>query len=588
MTEESTSQTTKLPTFGRAFRRLTSSEHNVIIALSVVIGVSVGLASLVFRFLLESARTLLFEGLQAPEGSPARFLVIAIPAIGGLLVGPIIHFFAREAKGHGVPEVMQAVALRGGIIRRRVALAKAVASAICIGSGGSAGREGPIVQIGSAVGSGIGQFARMSEDRLKVLVGCGAAAGIAAVFNAPIAGVMFALEVILGDWGIRTLSPVVLSSVLASVTSRLALGDNLAFRVSAYHLVSAWEMPVYAVLGILAGIVAVVFIRSLYKCEDIFESLKVPGYLKPAVGGLLVGCVGLFFPQIFSDGYPAVNLALNDQLTLTLALALVFAKIAATSFTLGSGNSGGIFAPSLFIGAMLGAAVGNVAHTLMPEVTASAGAYALVGMAALVGGTTHAPITAMLIIFEMTNDYSIILPLMLCSAVSTLVSSQISKQSIYTLKLARRGINIRRGVDVNVMGSITVDSVMRKNVESVRAHLPLTDFLRILRSTAATTFPVVDGSGTLVGVVSLEDAREVVLNESRASLERILIVQDIADCNPPVLNPGHTLNDAMLSFGARDSEQLPVVDSSTRRLLGVVVRADVIGAYNKTLLSRDR
>jgi CIC family chloride channel protein len=588
MNEQRTPRTTNLPTFKRAYLRLTSSEHSVIIALSVLIGVSVGLASLVFRFLLDAARTLLFERMAASEGSPVRLLVVAIPVIGGLLVGPIIHFFAREAKGHGVPEVMQAVALRGGMIRRRVALAKAVASAICIGSGGSAGREGPIVQIGSAVGSGIGQLARMSQDRLKVLVGCGAAGGIAAVFNAPIAGVMFALEVILGDWGIRTLSPVVLSSVLASVTSRLAIGDNLAFKVPAYRLVSAWEMPVYAVLGILAGIVAVVFIRSLYKCEDVFDSIKLPGYLKPAVGGLLVGCVGLFFPQVFSDGYPAVNLALNDELTLTLAVVLVFAKIAATSFTLGSGNSGGIFAPSLFMGAMLGAALGTVAHTFMPDVTASAGAYALVGMAALVAGTTHAPITAMLIIFEMTNDYSIILPLMLCSAVSTLVSSHISRESIYTLKLVRRGINIRRGVDVNVMGSITVDSVMRKDVQTVGAHLPVSEFLEVLRNASGTSFPMVDASGKLLGVVSLEDAREVVLDESRSGLERILIVQDIADCNPPVLSPGHTLNDAMLKFGARDSEQLPVVDASTGRLLGVVLRADVIGAYSKTLLSRGR
>jgi CIC family chloride channel protein len=229
-----------------------------------------------------------------------------------------------------------------------------------------------------------------------------------------------------------------------------------------------------------------------------------------------------------------------------------------------------------------------VAHTFMPGVTASAGAYALVGMAALVGGTTHAPITAMLIIFEMTNDYSIILPLMLCSAVSTLVSSQISKESIDTLKLVRRGINLRRGVDVNVMGAITVDRVMRSRVATIPAHMPVEDFLKFLKDTAGTSFPVVDGNGKLVGVVSLEDVREVVLDESRAGLERILIVQDITDVNAPVLNPGHTLNDAMVRFGSRDSEQLPVVDSSTGELIGIVRRADVIGAYNKTLLSRGR
>jgi len=588
MKEQMTSQEESFRTFRATLGRIVSDENNVIIGLSIIIGVSVGLGSLVFRFLLEGARTLLFEGLAGPEGTSTYFLVILIPAIGGLLVGPIIHFFASEAKGHGVPEVMSAVALRGGIIRRRVAMAKALASAICIGSGGSAGREGPIVQIGSAIGSGIGQFARMSAQRLRILVGCGSAAGIAAVFNAPIAGVMFALEIILGDWGIRTLSPVVLSSVLASVTARLAIGDKVAFRVPEYHLVSAWEIPIYSVLGILAGIVAVLFIRSLYKWEDLFESLKIPGYLKPAVGGLLVGAVGFFFPQIFSDGYPAVNEALRGHLGLVLLLALVLAKIGATSFTLGSGNSGGIFAPSLFMGAMLGAAVGSIAHTFLPNLTASEGAYALVGMAAVVGGTTHAPITAMLIIFEMTNDYSIILPVMLCTAVSTLVSSQMNRESIYTLKLARRGINLKRGMEVNIMGSIAVETIMVKKVETVLASQSLADFLKFLQQTTETSFPVVDDSGRLIGVLSLQDVREVLLNESRAGLEQILIAQDIADTDPATLHPGHTLNDAMMKFGKRDSDRLPVVNPDTRELLGIVKRSDVINAYNRALLSAGR
>ncbi len=588
MEETKVSQEESFPTFRAALRRFVADENNVIIGLSIIIGVSVGLGSLVFRLLLEGARNLLFEGLAGPEGTPTYFLVILIPAIGGLLVGPIIHFLASEAKGHGVPEVMSAVALRGGIIRRRVALSKAVASAICIGSGGSAGREGPIVQIGSAIGSGIGQVARMSAQRMRVLVGCGSAAGIAAVFNAPIAGVMFALEIILGDWGIRTLSPVVLSSVLASVTARLAIGNRVAFDVPDYTLVSAWEIPIYSILGILAGMVAVLFIRSLYKWEDLFESLKIPGYLKPAVGGLLLGAIGFFFPQIFSDGYPAVNDALHGQIGVLLLLALVFAKIGATSFTLGSGNSGGIFAPSLFIGAMLGAAVGDIAHTFLPDLTASGGAYALVGMAAVVGGTTHAPITAMLIIFEMTNDYHIILPLMLCAAVSTLVSSQISKESIYTLKLARRGINLKRGVEVNVMGSIAVESIMERKAKTISANQTVADFLKLLQETPVTSFPVIDVTGKLVGVLSLQHVREVLLDESRAGLERILIVQDIADTDPPVLHPNHTLNDAMMTFGKRDSEQLPVVSPDTQKLLGIVKRSDVINAYNRALLSAGR
>ncbi|MGB3091949.1 MAG: chloride channel protein, partial [Candidatus Zixiibacteriota bacterium] len=416
------------------------SEQRVLIILSVVVGVGGGFGAVIFRWLIGFFHKLFFDGgtsLFSQITSHPEWLIPLIPLAGGLAVAPITYRLAREARGHGVPEVMLAVALRGGIIRPFVALAKSIASSICIGSGGSAGREGPIVQIGSAIGSTVGQMFKMSGDRVKVLVGCGAAAGISATFNAPIAGVLFALEIILGDFTMYAFSPVIISSVTATVISRAFLGNYPAFIVPAYDLVSVWEMPMYIGLGLLAGIFSVLFIKVLYKSEDIFEALKIRNSLKPALGGLILGIIGLFYPQVFGVGYEAINAALHEEALIWVLFLLVFMKIAATSLTLGSGGSGGIFAPSLFMGATLGGFFGNLVHLAFPLITATPGAYALVGMSAMVAGTTHAPITAMLIIFELTGDYRIILPLMLASVVATLVANKLHVDSIYTLKLSR-------------------------------------------------------------------------------------------------------------------------------------------------------
>ena len=342
-----------------------------------------------------------------------------------------------------------------GDIRKRVVLVKTLASAISIGTGGSVGREGPIVQIGSAIGSTLGQALNVSGDRMRALVGCGAAAGIAATFNAPIAGSMFALEVILGDFGLATFSPIVISSVVATAVSRAFLGDTPAFIVPAYQLVSAWEFPIYLILGLFCAVVGVTFTKTLYRFEDLFDSLKFPEYLKPIIGGLILGVSGLYIPQILGVGYGAMDLALGQQLAWWLMLLLVVAKLLATSITIGSGGSGGVFAPSLYLGVMAGGFFGMVVHHLLPNVTASPGAYSIVGMGAVVSATTHGPLAAILILFEMTGSYEIILPLMFSCIIATIASGQFMEDSIYTLKLARRGVDIREGKEVNVLKSCT-------------------------------------------------------------------------------------------------------------------------------------
>ncbi|MBW2092051.1 MAG: chloride channel protein, partial [Deltaproteobacteria bacterium] len=376
-----------------------ANEYFFISIVAVLVGILAGYGAVLFRYAIIFFQTILY-------GSGQDFLQIAqeitwykkliIPALGGLVVGPIIYFWAREAKGHGVPEVMEAVAMRGGHIRARVTAVKIVASALSIGCGGSVGREGPIVQIGSALASTLGQILKVSQDRMRTLVGCGAAAGIAATFNAPIAGVFFSLEILLGEFGVSTFSPIVLSSVTATVISRHYFGDYPAFSVPSYEMVSVWEFFLYAAMGGLISLVAVLFVTTLYKAEDLFEAVPIPDYLKPILGGLIMGVFIIYLPQTFGVGYGTIDLSVVNGLTVWMLFLLIFAKIAATSITIGGGMSGGIFAPSLFIGAVTGGFFGSIVHTLLPDLTASSGAYALVGMGGVVAAATHAPITAIL------------------------------------------------------------------------------------------------------------------------------------------------------------------------------------------------
>lgn len=569
------------------------SGTNVLILLSVLVGLVTGFGAIAFGLLIEYANRFFFGLTDQILTRAAAFLQFRfsfwlplIPALGGLLVGPIVYYFAREAKGHGVPEVMNAVARLGGIIRPRVAAAKTVASAICLGSGGSAGREGPIIQIGSTIGSTIGQVFKLSSQRTKLLIGCGAAAGISSVFNAPIAGVIFAVEIILGDFAINTFAPVLVSSVVASVVTRSVLGNHPAFSVPNYSLVSAWEVPMYMVMGVVLGFVAVLFTRTLDRFEDLFDKLKISNVLKPAVGGLLLGVLAVFFPQVLADGYETITLTLYGQMGVALLAGLVFMKILATSLTLGSGNSGGIFAPSLFMGAMAGGAFGYGVGALWPAYTASPGAYALVGMAGVVAGTTHAPLTALLIIFEMTNDYRIILPLMLTVAMSSLVARKIFEPSIYTVKLLKRGIDIRGGKDIAVLRSAKVVDVMDSKFEVLHSHTPLGGIFRKVEETPETYFVVVNREGHFRGIITLQDLRSLI---TQRHADDLILAADIIKRDWAMLHPEDSLETAMSQLDQKGVKLLPVVDSNdSNKVVGVLRRENLVDYYNRRLVETMR
>ncbi|MCH7724009.1 MAG: chloride channel protein [Bacteroidetes bacterium] len=568
------------------FKRFQLTEHTFMIIIAIVIGVLTGFAAIAIRALILWVSEISFTGTGSYLENilnTSWYWILIVPIVGGLIVGPIIYFFAPEAKGHGVPEVMQAILLKGGAIRPRVAFVKTITSAITIGTGGSVGREGPIIQIGSSLGSMVGQFFRVPSRRLKTLVGCGAAAGIAAAFNAPIAGALFAVEIILMDFAVAQFSPIVISSVMATVISRSFEGDFAAFIVPKYELISPYEIGFYFILGALSGVVSYLFIKALYSSEEYFDDkLKIPEYLKPALGGLGVGIIALAFPQVMGVGYDSINNALYGNMIWYIALALVFAKILATAVTLGSGGSGGIFAPSLFMGAMLGYFFGSFVHQYFPDITATPGAYALVAMGGLVAGTTRAPITAIIIVFELTNDYHIILPLMITCIISTILSARFSRESIYTLKLVLRNIGLKEGIETNVMESILVEDVYSKEFETINATDNFSQVVNKVIQGKEFDYPVITGDGKILGIISLGDIKDYLFEKD--SLQNLLIAGDIANTTFDTITPSDNCGIVLEKLRYSRYEGLPVIeDKDSNKIIGFIRRKEILDAYHKAI-----
>ena len=562
------------------------SPELMLIVSAVIVGAFTGLAAVFFIWLLKQMGMVTLW-VQDQAGVVGMLLYMGV---AGLIVGFMIDRWAREAKGHGVPEVMEAIALQGGRIRGVVAAVKVAASTITIGAGGSAGREGPIVQVGSALGSVMAQKLKFSEERVRTLVACGAAAGIAATFNAPIAGAIFALEVVLGRFTVRYFGAVVLSAVSAAVVGQYFRGSRAALQIPAYPLNSFGEIPIYIVLGVLASFVAVLFIRTLYKTEEIFDNWAIPLMFKTAIGLMLTGAVALFFVNgaVLGPGLELIEEIIAEDISLTLPMmgALLLLKLVATSFTLGSGNSGGVFAPALFMGAILGGMVGTVANTLWPTIAVDPGAYAIVGMAAVFAGSARAPITAILIVFEMSNDYRLILPLMLATVLATLLAEAMFTESIYTLKLKLKGITLNRGRDEDVMSSVRVADVMLEHPLTVNANDSLPKLMESLSGSHYHGLPVLDDSGDLYGIVTVSDLDDVRVKGIDIDT---LKVGDICTKRESLLTayPDETIGDVLQRMSRRGLGQMPVITPDRpNRLAGLISRETIVRAYNVALVER--
>jgi len=567
------------------FLRLTGlsvlTTENYVLLVAIAAGLLAGLGAALFVYALDGVD----HGLASAVESRLRALglgpsaVIFIPALGGLVVGPLIARFAPEARGHGVPEVMTAVATRGGIMKARVAVVKILASAITIGTGGSAGQEGPMVQIGAASASALAQRLKVPATHMRTIVACGAAGGLAAVFNAPIGGAMFALEVITGELT-PAFGSVILSSVSATVVSRGLFGNRPAFLVPQYDLVSTRELALYAVLGVLAGLVSAAFIRLLYGLEDRVGRWHFPARYKPVVGGLLIGLMGRFLPEIFGTGYGAVEDAIWGRMLPTTLALLVVMKMAATSITLAFGGSGGVFGPSMFIGAMLGGAFGAAAHALFPNVVAGSGAYALVGMGAVVGGTSLAPLTAIVLLFEMTDDYRVILPAMGATVLSVVVVRLLVGESIYTLRLRTENIPYYPNVELARAHALSVREAMRTDVPSVPPDATASAALALAARSRAAALPVSGDDQQVLGVVSLQALSEAVASERPLATVSELM-SDAADARALETD---RLDGVLARFSQTDLDTLVVVpEAGSRRITGIVSRQDVLRFYERVL-----
>ena len=507
------------------------------------------------------------------------YRILLVPTLGGLAVGLVTFLRSRDAQGHGVPEVIESVALGNGKFRWQTALVKSVSSALTIGSGGSVGREGPIVHIGASLGSILGQLLKVPPNRLPTLAGCGVAGGIAAVFNAPIAGAFFALEVVIGNFAMTAFGPVMLSSVLATVVSRAYFGDHPAFVVPAYTLLSTWELPFYLGLGIVCGLGGLAFMFILDHLEKGAEKITLPQTIKPALGGFLVGCLILVAPHVYGTGHGTMDIILRGGLDWSYLLLLFPLKIGATSLTLASGGSGGLFFPALYLGAVLGSLCGVIAGAVFPTITGPSGGYALVGMAAFLASVVHCPITAFLLLFEITTDYQIILPLMVSCTVSTVVAKLFREESIYTLQLLRRGIDIRRR-EQTLMQGFTVGQVMRPEPPTFREGAPFSDVMdHFLASTLPLSF-VVDEERHLLGIISIHDVKATLQDDSLAPL---VVAVDLAQPPDTVTTAQETLARCLEKFSLSDQEYLPVL-SVDQKLEGVISRRDVLELYNREIL----
>ena len=561
----------KLPSYARRWILLD--------VLGCVVGVLGGLGAVFFRLMISVNHMLFFDAILphiSLNFGGTNLGMILLPALGGLIIGPIITRLAPETKGHGVPEVMEAATLRGGRIRKRVAFLKVIVSSITIGSGGSAGREGPIAQIGATLGSIMGQLFKLGARDMKLLVVCGLAAGIAGTFNAPLGGALFGLEILYRGIGLFNAMPVILSSVIGATVASVFLGRKPAFNPEGVTTWTPQELPLYLLLGVVFGILSILWVKIFYAVENFFEKLNASPQLKPAIGGFIVGLIGVLYAGygIMGVGYEGIDLVLAGKLTLTLLILLGFLKILATSFTIGSGGSGGIFAPSLYIGSMFGGALGILFHTMFPSIVTQPATYALAGMAALFAGAAQAPINVIIMIPEMSGTFTLIPPIMASSVTSFFIAWLILRgSSIYTIKLERRGIKLRMSRSF-ILDSIKVEEVMNRDVITLSPEMPVPALETLFEEYHHTGYPVVE-DGKLVGIVTISDVQKVP-PEKRERLK----IRDIASRRLVVAYPDETVHQALDKMYVRDVGRLPVVDRrDPRKILGIISKHDILKAF---------
>jgi CIC family chloride channel protein len=586
-------------TLARRFGLATREERHFFFLIGVV-GVIGGLLGVATEGLIQAVQTTLwgYSGdLLVPllAHKVPVWVVIGAPACGGVIVGLILWLGRQPPGGEGMAMLIEAVALSSGRIPARPVLFDALTAVATVGSGGSLGKEGPMIRVGAMLSSLLGQRLGLPPHRVKILVGCGAAAGLAATYNIPIGGALFAMEVILGNFALEIFGPIVASSVIATVIARSVVGNVPFYAAPGYTLKSGWELLPYAGLGIVGAVASIAFIFGIGAARRLFKRLTfVPRPLRPVLGMALVGVLGLYAPYALGRGYGTINLLLSGQLhlparlglphefTILLLLVLALAKLLATALTSGSGGSGGLFTPSLAFGALVGAAYGYSIHWLWPHIASPYGAYAAVGMVAVMAGTSHAPISAILILFEFTGNYDLILPVMVAAIIASMLAKKLRRYSIYTEPLRGRGIELPWRMEEAVLAGLKAADLVRPDPEVLH---PGDDYRKVVESFLSgrrQRLFVVGDDRRLLGAISLHDIKHVL--EHPEALTAV-VAHDLMVPVATVVSKDERLHRATQLFASSEYERLPVVDDEGR-LLGVLAKRDLLAVYAQEVLGR--
>ena len=563
--------------------RLGVDENTLLLGFAAAIGVGVGLAVILFYKLIDLFRELAV-GTAELLGGIGGLSILLVVLVGLVLTRVLVRFGTNDSDGENIPDVMRAVAKRGGVVRSLHVIVKTVASAMAIGAGGAVGAEGPVAVAGSALGSKVGRIFRSGPSRLKVLVACGAAAGISAAFNAPIGGVFFALEKVVGNFGVASFPPVLVASVLSAVIARAAFGDSPVIAIPAeYGVGSPGELVLYALLGVITGLVAVLYSRAVNSGDKLVGGPRLIWH-RIVIGALVVGALDVVFrSDLWGRGHESFSFAMIGDRTALFLIALAFAKLAATAITLAVTRAGGLFTPALFIGATLGGGLAVAGGQFIPGFTIEPEAFALVGMTGLIAGSTHAPLTAIMIVFEMTSDYALILPLMLCGAVALITAKRVYPESIYSEWLVKRGENIHRGRDTAILERLKVRDSFNNDPNVIGENASVPQIVTAITASAQIEFPVLDDELNLVGMISQDDIRTV-LSDAQA-LAPVVLAGDLAHQQYESVTPDDSLRTALQKLAVRGSHHIPVIEGEAGgRLVGLISRQEILAAYDRELL----
>ena len=567
-------------------RRIIKNDQMILSILAVFVGATAGVGVIAIRESIDFIQGLFFggtsENLIAIIYSLPWWQTLFTPTIGGLMVGLFIFYCIPGRKPQSVAKVIEASALQSGRMSFRAGIGAAIASSVSIGVGGSVGREGPAIHLGATFGAWFARTLHLTRSMSQALLGCGAAAAVAASFNAPIAGALFAHEVIVGHFAMSAFTPIVISSVVGTIVSRVYFGDVPAFGISEQSLASFWELPAVVGLGISGGIVAIIFMRTAMKTEDIMNKVPGPQWVNPAIGGFLIGLIALVFPHVLGVGYEATDLALKVQLSLYLMVSLIFLKILTTSICIGSGFGGGVFTPSLMIGAMLGGSYGIIVTGIFPELSSGPGAYTIIGMGTVSAAVLGAPISTTLIVFELTDDYPLTIAVMLGVVISNVVAQQFLGKSFFSWQLERAGLDLKGGFETTMLRGIKVQKLINRGVETVDVAASLQELRKKLQFSETGELFVLDRSGKLFGTVTLADLSEVAFDHD---VNNLINAGDVARLNPPFLIVADNLETANKVINDSGEHFIAVVESyETMEFVGALYETEVMSAYNKALV----